>query len=248
MERNIKTLAIFGGVFAATASMLPVQASVTETDGLGTTWLGTPSYLVAAGATAASFTTAEGNFGATGGANNHGALAQTFDLTSSGTLSTIQLVLSGAVANFNVELYDLGAYPASGYPNTSATYRPGSLTDLLTTGLSFAYNGGGGGSPEVAQLTFSGADAITLNAGELYAFQIDPTTSASVNWVRGNLGGPVEMYRMNQFSANNMGALNGATRDGSFALALAPVPEPASMAFFGMGALAGAFMLRRRNK
>jgi len=241
------------GAAAVILAGLSVQAQITEQDGLGTSFLGSPTYLVAAGATSTTqFSVAEGNFGSTGGAGGHGALSQSFDLTSAqaaaGSLSSVQLILSGQVNTFDVELYNLGAYPASGYPSTSASYTPGSLTDMLQSGDSFTYNAGASGAANVVELTFSGADAnITFQPNELYVFELDPTTSAATQWARGNLGGPGEMYRMNQFSSGNMGALNGATRDGSFALTLAPssIPEPSTLALIGLGAAALGSLRRR---
>lgn len=187
-----------------------------------------------------------------GGSGGFGALSQSFELTpaqaAAGSLSTIQLILSGQATTFNVELYDLGPYPASGYPATSATYTPGSLTDLLHAGDSFTYSGAAGGVANVVQLSFSGADAnITFAPNELYVFQIDPTTGTSVQWARGSLGGVGEMYRMNQFSSGNMGALNGSTRDASFALTAEPAPEPSAFAVLGMGLVGLATMVRRKK-
>jgi hypothetical protein len=247
MKNNIRQLAFCGSILAVAGLTTSVQAGITEADNLGFSWIGTPTYVPAAGAVPSSFATAENNYGSTGGAGGNGALSQSFTLSSAGTLSTIQLVMSGAASTFDVELYDLGAYPGSGYPATSASYTPGSLTSLLQAGDSFSYSGVAAGA-NVVQLTFTGADAsLTLNAGELYAFQIDPTSSAGTVWFRGNLGGPGQEYRMNQFTASNMGALNGATRDASFALTLAPAPEPTTLALAGLGGLASLVALRRNK-
>lgn len=241
MKNHIKTLAILSALALATS----VQAQVSETDGLGTSWLGTPTFQ---SGLPTVFTTSEGNFGSSGGAGGFGALAQSFELSSSGVLQNMQLVLAGSVQNFYVELYDLGPYPGSGYPATSSTYTPGSLTSLLAAGDTFTYNGHAAGAQNVAELTFSGADAnITLNAGELYALQIDPTAAPTAFWARDGVQTVTgQAYRMNQFSSGNMGALNGAVRDFGLAVTVQAVPEPTTMAILG-GSLLALGLIRRRK-
>lgn len=243
MKNSIKALITLSILALATS----VQASVSESDGLGTSWIGTPTFT--SGGPPTTFTTSEGNFGGSNGANGFGALSQSFELSTSGVLQNIQLVLAGTVQTFNVELYDLGPYPASGYPSTSSTYTPGSQPDLFTAADQFTYNGGAAGSQSVAELTFSAADAsITLNAGELYALQIDPTATPDSFWARDGVetvNG--QAYRMNQFSSGNMGAINGAIRDFGLAVTVAPVPEPTSMALIGLGGFLGTFIIRRQK-
>lgn len=243
MKNSIKALTTVS-VFALATS---VQASVSESDGLGTSWIGTPTFT--SGGPPTTFTTSEGNFGGSNGANGFGALSQSFELSTSGTLQNIQLVLAGSVQTFNVELYNLGPYPATGYPATSASYTPSLQPDLLVAGDQFTYNGGAAGAQSVAELTFSGVDAnITLNAGELYALQIDPTATPDSFWARDGVetvNG--QAYRMNQFSSGNMGAINGSIRDFGLAVTVEPVPEPASMALLALGGVFGTFIVRRRK-
>ncbi len=246
MKSYVKAFVFLSSVAGVLILCQQAQAQVSESDGLGTSWLGTPTFQTGAPTV---FTTSEGNFGSTGGAGGFGALAQSFELSSGGMLNNIQMVLAGGVQTYDIEIYDLGAYPASGYPATSASYTPGSLTDLLPVGAQFTYNGGASGAQNVAELTFSGADAITLNAGELYAFQIDPTTSTASYWARDGVqtvNG--QAYRMNQFSSGDMGAINGAIRDFGFAITVTSVPEPATMSLFGAGiALIGVLIRRRKT-
>jgi hypothetical protein len=242
MKSPIKALTILSAVALAASA----RAGVTEADGLGSSWIGSPTFMTVTSPTLG--TSAEGNYGS-GGSGSRGGLAQSFVNTTAGTLNNIQLSVGGtAGAGFNIFLYDLGS--ASGYtPATSATFSPGSLTDLLSAGAGFSYAGGGGGAQSVLQLSFSGADAVSLSANEVYGFTIEPTTAAAMTWYRGGAtaftGG--QAYRLGQFSAGNYGAINGGIREFDFALTVTPVPEPATMALVGFSALVGSCILRRRK-
>jgi hypothetical protein len=247
MKSHLKALAMLSAVALAAS----VQAGVTETDGLGTSWIGTPNFNTYANPTPLNNPngafSAEGNYG-TGGAG-FGGLAQGFYLTSGGTLDNIQISLSGGANTFNIHLYDVG--PFSSYvQGGSATVNPvsngGTAVDLLSSGLAFTYNGGAAGALNVAQLVFSGADAVSLLANEYYVFAIEPTTSAATFWSRG--GGSTtglygQGYRLTQFTAapGQYGAINGGVRE--FGLAVT-VPEPGSMALLGLG-LAALFIRRK---
>jgi hypothetical protein len=248
MKSYIKALA----VLSALALTLSVQAGVSETDGLGTSWIGTPNFATYPNPTplanpSGAFS-AEGNYG-TGGSGTFGGLAQGFYLTAGGTLDNIQISLSGGVNSFNIFLYDFG--PFSSYTQGgSATVNPvsngGTAVNLLSSGLSFTYNAGAAGALNIAKLQFSGADAVSLLANEYYVFAIEPLTSASSYWSRG--GGSTtglygQGYRLNQFTAapGQYGAINGGVRE--FGLAVT-VPEPSTFAFLGLG-LAALFIRRK---
>jgi hypothetical protein len=257
MKNDIRMLAICGGVLAVAGLTASVQASVSEAEagGAGGSWAVTPTYLAVSGTAPNSFATPEGNWAATagGGINGQGALSESFQLNSgqAGTLSSIQFVLGGAATTFNLELYDLGTYTA---PAGSATYYPGSQVDLLSSGLQFTYGASVVGANEVV-LTFSGADAVTLNANDYYVFQLDPVThggsGGTVQWYRGSSTqtGLGQMYREGQFNTDNtqMGALNGGIRNASFALTTTPAPEPTTLALAGLGGLASLVALRRKK-
>lgn len=250
MKTPVKILVT--GLFTTSMLSLPALAGVTETDGLGTSWLGTPTFMTVA--SQAGGTTAENNYvggsSVSGSAGGLGGLGQTFVNTTAGNLSNIQMSVGGSSGHsFTIALYDLGS-SGTYTPATSATFTPGSLTDLFSPGLSYIYNGGAGGAQNVAQLTFSGVDAVALTANEVYAFTIEPTTSGTQpSWYRGGAtaftGG--QAFRDGQFSANNYGALNGAIRDFDMAVTVAPVPEPTTLALFGMGLAGIGAMVRRRK-
>jgi hypothetical protein len=240
MKTHIKTLAIL----TALALAVPVQAGVSEADGLGTNWLGALTFATYQNPNvinnpSGAFST-EGNFG-TGG-SGFGGLAQGFTNSTAGTLNNIQITLAGTVQTFNVFLYDLG--PFSSYVQSGgASYTPG--TSLLSPGLQFTYNGGASGALNVAQLTFSGADAVALNPNEEYLFAIQPTAATVSFWSRGG-GSTTGLYGQAYRDAGaSYGAINGGVRE--FGLAIDVVPEPASMTLMGLGTLAGLMFIRRRK-
>lgn len=251
MKPLIKTIAVFSMLALAVSA----KAGVSESDGLGTSWLGTPTFDSYPNPNPfnnpnGAFS-AEGNYGS-GGSGGFGGLAQGFTLTSGGSLSSVQIGLSGAANTFNIFLYDFGTF-SSYTQGGSATVNPvsngGTAADLLSSGLSFTYNGGAAGALNVAQLTFSGADSVTLNSGEYYVLAIEPTTSAATQWSRGGATTSTfgQAYRLNQFSGapGQYGAINGGVRE--FGLAVTLVPEPATLTLFGFGALAAVFAIRRRG-
>jgi hypothetical protein len=266
MKTSIKILTAMSVLALATAAQANTAGGVTvnETDGLGTSWLGTPTFAtfpnpnpianVGGGGNAYS---SEGNFNQSAGVvtlnepYGFGGLAQTFSLTSGGTLTDLQFGFAGAATTVGVFIFDLG--PASGYTvATSSTFTPsynGGAADLLPAGLQFTYNGGAAGAANIADANFTGT-GISLQAGEEYAVAIEPTVSPSMYWTRSGAlspNPPDQIYRYNQFGGTigQYGALNGAIRVAS--LAVTVTPEPTTMALMGAGIALTGLLIRRRK-
>jgi hypothetical protein len=206
------------------------------------------------------------------GTAGFGALGQTFEITTPGTyiLNSVQLEMAGAPATFNVELYDLGAYPASGYPNTPQqinslgnggsggvnllawTYVAGTYTSTYDQ-----YSFSGTASTSLQTLTFGNLDAnVTLRGGELYMLSLDPTANADGTWwQRGgtesaNAAYDTGMgynedgnYGMQGFEGKGGGT--AGIRNFDLGVDVTAVPEPCTIALgvFGISSL----LLRRRK-
>jgi hypothetical protein len=224
---------------------------------------GTIGYETGPAPTTGSGGTSQDNDSWGGNANGtagFGALAQSFEVTSSGTLSTAQLVMAGAAATFNVELYDLGAYPASGYPTVPqqinglnpAQVSSGGANLLASTSFNFASPSG----QTLETLTFGGN--VQLVTGELYLLSLDPTANAdSTWWVRG--GVPIAAYNtgmgynadgteglQNFEGKSGSGSPNSGIRDFDLAITETAVPEPSTIALGVLGV--SSFLFRRRSK
>lgn len=262
MKTHIKTLAIL----SALALAVPVQAlaQVYANPYPVTSWLGTPTFMTGPAPTTGSGGTSQDNdnwaASSLGGVNGLGSLAETFYLTSGGTLQNIQMVFAGASATFNIELYDLGTLASvtaalGSYPTTTAQMNFGS--DLLQAGDQFTY--GGCTTTTNVVLTFGGTDgSITLQANEVYALALDPTASATGTWwVRG--GVPVAGYMQGMgwntdstsyaYAYQNFEGKSGGTSGiRNMDTAVTVVPEPASMTLLGLSVLVGGILIRRRQK
>jgi hypothetical protein len=192
--------------------------------------------------------------GAGNGINTFGSLGQAFEASSSGILSSAQIVLAGGPELFNVELYNLGPAPANWPSATTTTPVPqfNSVTaNLLASGDQFQFYGTSNNTLDT--LTFSGADSnVSLTAGNVYILALDPTNSSAsgVWWQRG--GVPVTAY--NTGEGVNIDGVDGyqnfegktgssGIRDMDTAITL--VPEPTSIGLLG---LASVSLLARRRK
>jgi len=254
------------------AFCLSVQAqNLTLSTSSTGSWLGTPVFLTGSTPTGGSGGTTQDNDSWGGNANGtggFGALAMAFTVSSSGTAANFQMVFAGAAANFNVELYDMGATP-SGYPGTVGGAAPitqinniggappsGTLptlsggVNLLQAGDNVAFGGTGGTT--LLTLTLGGADSnVQLNTGELYVLSLDPTGANADNtwWDRG--GVPITGYNTGEgLNADGMAGLQnfeGKSSIRDFDLGVDEVPEPSTMALLGLGGVWGAFILRRKQ-
>jgi hypothetical protein len=249
-------------VVAAMGLSQAARASVVGSTTSTAAWTGPGTLVFQTGAApttdSGGTTTDNDNWGGNAnGTAGFGALAEAFEVTSAGTLTTAQMTMAGGPGiTFNVELYNLGTAPA-GYqaaPGSAPTITQingvggAGSPNLLAAGDQFTYNGTSGQNVEV--LTFGGADAgVTLTPGNVYVLSLDPTANAdSVWWVRGGI--PVAAYNtgegMNADGVNGLGNFEGKTsvRDLDSAITVS-VPEPASI---GLLAVTGLEIMGRRRR
>ncbi len=254
----MKTKTLMSGAIVTLALAATTQAqNITQSTSSTASWVGTPSQQTGAAPTTDNGGTTQDNNswgGNLGGTGNFGTLAQSFELGSAGTLQNVQMVFAGSPATFNVELYDLGAYPA-GYPSVPQQINPSG--NLLQPGDSFAFGGIASGQTLVT-LTFGGLDAnVSLQANELYLLALDPTANADNTWwarggvpTLGGLSGSGLGYNADGGSGSL--ALQNfesktSIRDFDMAVTVTATPEPSSIALLGLGALAGVSAIRRRK-
>jgi hypothetical protein len=262
VKNTLRIFAFGTAAIAAIGLSRPVQAQdITVSTSSTSSWLGVPSYQTGAGPTTDSGGTTQDNDswgGNADGTAGFGALGQAFEVSSSGTLANAQLVMAGAAATFNVELYNLGAASSyAGYPAAAGSAPAitqlnalNGFPNLLAAGDQFVFAGVASGQT-LATLTFGGADAnVQLLAGDLYMLSLDPTANAdSTWWARG--GTPVSAYNTGEgFNADGVSGMQNfegksSVRDFDMAVDVTVVPEPSTMALFSLGALAWASVRRR---
>lgn len=237
---------------------LTAQAQVSFTSGGSlTAWNGSPIYTSIANSGLSGASTGQGMPTITGA---YGVFAETFTPSSAFEIGSFSLLLSVnniSSPTYEVNLYDLGAAGTVSVSSSSATFGPGTSdpgTSLFSDTLTFSATTSG----EVqGTFTLASADQVSLLANEEYAIEIwTPSAdgSSGIDLYRGSTADPGGQMFDSASSSSALltlaaqGEAGGAPRTGALALyQVSAVPEPTSLALSGLGGLAGAFMIRRRN-
>ncbi len=188
-------------------------AGVTVSQNLGTNWVGAPTIMVT-NYPAINLNSAESTWG-----NGTPSLGQSFTAPVSGTLTNIQLYVTGKNTTNILYLYDMGVAMryAAAQPGSIIPGSNGVSGNLLSSNLTiFIANQS---SPSVMQLSFSGADAVPLIGGHEYLFNVvSLNSSGQTFWHRS--GGGTDLYAGGTAYRQNS-LINGSkTTDFSLAVSL----------------------------
>jgi glucuronoarabinoxylan endo-1,4-beta-xylanase len=201
------------------AASLRVFAGVSAVQNLGGNWVGSPTVVVANNPSA-NLNSTESSWGSPAPYS----LGQSFTTPVSGVLTNIQLYVTGKNTTNILYLYDMG--PAMQYlVNQPSTITPGSngiSGNLFSTNLAIAVPTTANAS--VMQLTFSGADAVTLIGGHQYYFSMVSLSASAMWWHRS--GGGSDIYSGGIAYRKDSKFNGGTTTDFSLAVSLVNTSAP----------------------
>jgi hypothetical protein len=166
-------------------------------------------------------------------------------------LSAISIIDAGGggASTYQPFLFDLGT---SLFNTTAATFNPSAQVNLFAAST---VTPPPLGSANFLEFDFSGADLVTLTVGHSYAFGLLNTSGTpDFNFRRSSgaqsdpNGVPFQILSggLSGTTANVPGYGGGPRNIFIGIYTTQPVPEPATMALFGLGAL-GALVIRRRK-